>query len=150
MSMESTVDSPTARVTRILDGTPEDVFAAWTDPEQARHWMCPAGGTVPELTLEARVGGRLRLVMHVNGKDFVHLGEFLEVERPRRPTGPRGKEERHGRDPAPTDHQRPAGDRLRRHREAGGDQPLVDRRLHLRVHCRLSRRMTLHHDTIVS
>lgn len=84
MSKESIADSPTARVTRILDATPEDVFDAWTDPEQARQWMCPVGATVPELTLEARVGGRLRLVMRVDGRDFIHLGEFLEVERPRR------------------------------------------------------------------
>ena len=84
MSVESIADSPTARVTRILEATPEEVFDAWTDPEQARQWMCPVGATVPDLTLEARVGGRLRLVMRVDGKDFIHLGEYLEVERPRR------------------------------------------------------------------
>ncbi len=82
--MEPIAGSPIATVTRILEATPEDVFDAWTDPEQARHWMCPVGATVPDLTLEARVGGRLRLVMRVDGKDFIHLGEFLEVERPRR------------------------------------------------------------------
>ena len=80
----TSADRPTARVKRILDATPEDVFDAWTDPQQARHWMCPVGCMVSELTLEARVGGRLRLVMQVGGKDFIHLGEFLEVERPRR------------------------------------------------------------------
>ncbi len=84
MNMDSIADSPIARVTRILDATPEDVFDAWTDPEQARLWMCPVGATVPDLTLEARVGGRLRLVMRFDGRDFIHLGEFLEVERPRR------------------------------------------------------------------
>ena len=84
VSKESVVDSPTATVTRILDATREDVFDAWTDLEQARQWMCPVGATVPDLTLEARVGGRLRLVMRVDGRDFIHLGEFLEVERPRR------------------------------------------------------------------
>ncbi len=84
MSTESIVDSPTAKVTRILNATPEEVFDAWTDPDQARHWMCPVGAEVPDLTLEARVGGRLRLVMRVDGRDFIHLGEFLEVERPRR------------------------------------------------------------------
>jgi len=82
--MDSVVDSPTARVRRILNAAPEQVFDAWADPEQARHWMCPEGSTVVELTLEAKVGGRLHLVMRVGGKDFVHLGEFLEVERPRR------------------------------------------------------------------
>ena len=83
-SSSTATDSPTARVKRILDATPEEVFDAWTDPEQARQWMCPGGSTVSDLTLEARVGGRLRLLMHVDGKDFVHLGEFLDVERPRR------------------------------------------------------------------
>ena len=29
-------------------------------PDQARRWMCPFGASVPDLTLEARVGGRLR------------------------------------------------------------------------------------------
>ena len=84
MNMESIADSPTARVKRILNATPEDVFDAWTDPEQARRWMCPVGSTVSDLTLEARVGGRLQLVMRVDGRDFLHLGEFLEVEPPRR------------------------------------------------------------------
>ncbi len=84
MNLGSIADSPTASVKRILNATPGEVFDAWTDPEQARQWMCPVGATVPELTLEARVGGRLRLVMRVGGKAFIHLGEFLEVERPRR------------------------------------------------------------------
>ncbi len=82
--MASIAGSPTARVKRILDATPEEVFDAWTDPGQARRWMCPLGAMVPDLTLEARVGGRLRLVMRVDGRDFIHLGEFLEVDRPRR------------------------------------------------------------------
>ena len=84
MHMRSTADSPTARVRRILDATPETVFDAWTDPNQARCWMCPLGATVSEITLEAKVGGRLRLVMRVDGREFIHRGEFLEVDRPRR------------------------------------------------------------------
>lgn len=83
-NMASIADNPTARVTRMLEATPEEVFDAWTDPDRARRWMCPVGATVPDLTLEAWVGGRLRLVMRVGGTDFVHHGEFLEVDRPRR------------------------------------------------------------------
>ena len=60
MNRASIADSPTAKVTRFLDATPEEVFDAWTNPAQARRWMCPFGASVPDLTLEARVGGRLR------------------------------------------------------------------------------------------
>ena len=60
MNRASIADSPTAKVTRFLDAAPEEVFDAWTNPDQARRWMCPFGASVPDLTLEARVGGRLR------------------------------------------------------------------------------------------
>ncbi len=60
MNRASIADSPTAKITRFLDASPEEVFDAWTNPDQARRWMCPFGASVPDLTLEARVGGRLR------------------------------------------------------------------------------------------
>ena len=82
--IEAAVDSPTVRVRRVLDASPEEIFDAWADPDQARYWMCPPGSSIPELTLEAEVGGRLHLVMRINERDYVHVGEFLEVERPRR------------------------------------------------------------------
>jgi len=60
MNRASIADSPTAKITRFLDASPEEVFDAWTNPDQARRWMCPFGASVPDLTLEARVGGRRR------------------------------------------------------------------------------------------
>jgi uncharacterized protein YndB with AHSA1/START domain len=60
MNRASIADSPTAKITRFLDASPEEVFDAWTNPDQARRWMCPFGASVPDLTLEARVVGRLR------------------------------------------------------------------------------------------
>ncbi len=84
MSAGGPAGLPAVDVVRRLDATPEEVFDAWTVADQARRWMCPLGATVGELTIEARVGGRFRLVMQHNGRDYLHLGEYLEVERPRR------------------------------------------------------------------
>jgi len=54
MNRASIADSPTAKVTRFLDASPEEVFDAWTNPDQARRWMCPFGASVPDLPPSGR------------------------------------------------------------------------------------------------
>ncbi len=78
-------------LTRMLAAPRELVFRAWTDPEHLARWFGPAGFTVPQCQLDARVGGKWRLTMRANdelaamiGRDHPAGGEYLEVERPSR------------------------------------------------------------------
>ena len=69
---------------RILDATPEEVFAAWSDPAGLGIWMCPgADMTHATVAVDVRVGGRFRIVMH-GARDYAHHGEYLVIEPPRR------------------------------------------------------------------
>src|SRR5262249_12899410 len=72
------------RIVRVLKASPDEVFAAWTDPRSLAVWMCP--GTTRRATAEAdvRVGGRFRIVMQGPDCDYEHTGEYLVLDRPRR------------------------------------------------------------------
>lgn len=52
---------------RVLDAPCEKVFAALTRPDMLRHWMCPAGFSVPAVETDLRVGGRFRIEMRAPG-----------------------------------------------------------------------------------
>lgn len=52
------------RLERSFDATPEELWAAWTDPDQYAQWMNPAPGhglVIHEY--DVRVGGRIRFDM---------------------------------------------------------------------------------------
>jgi uncharacterized protein YndB with AHSA1/START domain len=73
------------RITRLIDALPEDVFRAWTDPEQLRKWWGPGAFTCPEAEVDLRPGGRYRLAMQPeSGEPFVVAGTYREVEPPAR------------------------------------------------------------------
>lgn len=72
------------RLTRVFSAPPEEVFEAWTDPEQVTEWLCPGEGVVAKARLDLRVGGRFRIVMRIDDKDWVHTGEYREIDFPRR------------------------------------------------------------------
>ncbi len=67
---------------RVLPATPDEVFRAWTDPEQMARWMSPVGSARADVDL--RVGGHLRLVMDGAGMSIAHTGEYLEIDPPTR------------------------------------------------------------------
>jgi uncharacterized protein YndB with AHSA1/START domain len=75
------------RVTRRIDATPERVFDAWLDPQMIGRWMFgPAlrEEEVVRIELDARVGGAFSFVVRRQGKEIDHVGEYLEIDRPRR------------------------------------------------------------------
>ncbi|HLB06298.1 MAG TPA: SRPBCC family protein [Alphaproteobacteria bacterium] len=72
------------RITRRIAAPPERVFDAWLDPQSLAAWMCPGATTRAEAMLEARVGGRFRIVMHGEGVAYEHTGQYRVIERPRR------------------------------------------------------------------
>ena len=70
------------RLTRLLNATPEEVFDAWTDPENLRAWFFPGPVELEEVVCEPRVGGRLSILMRGEAGLYPHDGEFVALERP--------------------------------------------------------------------
>ncbi len=76
--------APLVRLVRELPAAPEEVFDAWTDPESVRNWLCPFDLRLSAVEIDARVGGRFRIVMSDADGDYEHTGEYLELARPDR------------------------------------------------------------------
>ena len=68
-------------ITKNLSATPEAVFDAWTTPEHMAKWLSPmTSATIPKL--ELKVGGEYQIDMHGDEKHYVHVGKYLEIDRP--------------------------------------------------------------------
>ena len=76
-------------VKRTLPFAPERVFDAWLKPETARKWLFTTEDSeIVEVKIDARVGGEFVFVDRRDTPDFKgdirHIGEYLEIDRPRR------------------------------------------------------------------
>ena len=70
---------------RTFAAPPDQVFAAWTDPELLKRWWGPHGFSTPAADVDLRAGGCFRIAMKPPQGDVYHLtGAFREVERPQR------------------------------------------------------------------
>jgi uncharacterized protein YndB with AHSA1/START domain len=79
MSTQSAV-KPGLTLKRRLKASPQRVFQAWTDPEKLKRWMGPEGVVGLRSEIDARVGGRYRLVMRApNGEEHDVSGVYREV-----------------------------------------------------------------------
>ncbi len=77
----------TVRVTRRYHASPERVFDSWLDPAMIGKWMFgPAlrDEEVLRIAVDARVGGSFSFLVRRQGVEIDHVGEYLEIERPRR------------------------------------------------------------------
>jgi uncharacterized protein YndB with AHSA1/START domain len=79
-------DAPSAlvQVRRTLDATPEELYRAWTDPDLFKRWFKPRGGSIRSVELDVRVGGRYRIAIERARQRWCQVGEYVEVDRPRR------------------------------------------------------------------
>lgn len=76
-----------ARVTRTFAASAERVFDAWLDPAWLGRWMFGPNvrdERIVRLGLEPRVGGKFSFVVDRQGTEVDHVGEYLEIDRPRR------------------------------------------------------------------
>jgi len=72
-------------LTRFVRAPREKVFDAFVTEQGMRGWMCPRGMTIPELSLDARVGGGFRLAMRArDGEQFTAVAQYREISRPER------------------------------------------------------------------
>lgn len=84
MPPSSDASSNKVVIRRILPASREQVFAAWTDAESMRHWMCPTESHTAEASLDPRLGGAYRIVMRDSAGAYEHTGEYLVFEPPSR------------------------------------------------------------------
>lgn len=78
---------PCARVTRRFNATPERVFDAWLDPSKINGFLFGPNlrdEEVVDIAVDARVGGAFSFVVRRQGQQIDHIGEYLEITRPRR------------------------------------------------------------------
>jgi glutathione S-transferase len=70
---------------RFIRAPREKVYDAFVTEAGVKGWMCPRGMTIPEMQLDARVGGGFRLTMRAkNGEQFTAQAQYRELARPER------------------------------------------------------------------
>lgn len=77
----ATEDKTSLHIRRVYQAPVAAVWAAWTDPEQMKQWMGPTDAFgESEVTMDVRVGGRYRIVMHSpDGETHRVGGVYREV-----------------------------------------------------------------------
>ena len=77
--------SASLSITRVIPATRDRVFRAWTDPDDMRHWACPEGAEIADVSVDLSVGGAYRIAMSgPDGSSYTAFGTYREVDAPRR------------------------------------------------------------------
>jgi uncharacterized protein YndB with AHSA1/START domain len=70
---------------RIIDASPAEAFAAWTDPAARLEWYAPQEGWIVEATADLRVGGEWMARFGATRDEmYTEAGVFTEVDPPHR------------------------------------------------------------------
>ena len=80
LTPEAGETAPPLRLSRVLHARRETVFKAWSSAEHIKRWFCPETFTVPDATVEFRVGGAFDVCMRApNGMQHWSRGRFVEI-----------------------------------------------------------------------
>jgi uncharacterized protein YndB with AHSA1/START domain len=75
-------------IVRIFDASRDVIWRAWTDPDEATHWLHPRALTSPreDIEFDVREGGTYRYTMVEDASAETHptAGTYLEVVEPER------------------------------------------------------------------
>jgi uncharacterized protein YndB with AHSA1/START domain len=76
---------PALVMRRVYRAAPQLVYEAWTKPELAKQFLCPDGVTIPDITMDVRVGGAYQIVMQKeDGERLTVRGTYRDVQPARR------------------------------------------------------------------
>jgi uncharacterized protein YndB with AHSA1/START domain len=83
-SLNPTLRVVSVRVSRQVRAAPERIFDAWLSAEKTRTFLFtgPTEGAIS--VIDARVGGRFRIVRRWDREDVEYSGQYLEIDRPHR------------------------------------------------------------------
>ena len=81
-STSTTIDRQTFTITfeRTLAAAREDVFDAWTRPDEMAEWWDPTGDRLTRCDIDLRVGGAFAFENHGHGPPFT--GVYRVIDRP--------------------------------------------------------------------
>ena len=86
MDTRTATETQQVAITHVFDAPIEQVFRAWTDPDELAAWYGPAGMRTPRenIQIDLRVGGRYELTMvSLDGDREFSIGyEIVEVSPP--------------------------------------------------------------------
>jgi uncharacterized protein YndB with AHSA1/START domain len=67
-------------IERVLDAPREQVWKAWTDPEQVKKWWGPKHFTAPTIKIDLQEGGKYLFCMRSpDGQDYWSTGVYREI-----------------------------------------------------------------------
>lgn len=70
---------------RVFAAPADNVYRAWTDPDQLVHWWGPRGFSLTVRAMEVKVGGVWDYILHgPDGTDYPNRAVFEEVDPPKR------------------------------------------------------------------
>ncbi len=73
------------RLTRLIKAPRQKVYDAWLDPDVRRQWWCATDEmTCGVCDLDPTPGGDYRINMCKDGKEWVTVGRFVELDPPRK------------------------------------------------------------------
>ena len=75
-----TVDRAThsIKIARMLEASPAEAFAAWTEPDQVACWWDPSGKSLSSCEIDLRPGGAFRFVPQGH-PDMPFTGTYTEI-----------------------------------------------------------------------
>ena len=78
------ISTTTLTMKREFPVTRERVFDAWLNPEMMRKWFFTLEGTNKVTRNNPEVGGTWEIVDHREGIDYRAIGEYLEIDPPKK------------------------------------------------------------------